>query len=561
MIIMKSSSLKVLKALIAEGQMNSGALVKKTGLSAASVSKAIKELSEKGLADSKDGTVMLIANSATHELKEAAEAFDLEFLLRERKEEIIILLTKPMAFRELLESTRLSGVQLSRHLKDFAAIGAITRDGETISLGKRTIKLAEELKKMHDMKSVEPNAKVIFSGKQILKKLPLGAPAKGSPTAFSLFGKHGVQYAAISDFYVEPEHEVTLEEALVHAIASSEAKKDLAMCIIFYAKNKDSLDLQKLTKLAIEFRILSTVLDCIALAEGREPKNREMFLPKAELNALARDYGLKSGGREKFTAKQLEELLAEIGQSLEKNFKAYLIGGCNMSLQGMKASTKDIDLVVETKKDFESLSATLLKIGFRQSKNAPKAYEKMSPSGIFENKNRPRIDVFTKIVCNALHLSKEIMEKSRPRQYGKLTIKFISPESIILFKAITEREGDLEDIATIMRREKPDWEFFMDELERQHGHTKRLFCIDVLDNLEILEKNENLKMPKMAGLLTTCLKQSILFMAKKPVTVKEILGKIDFPETSVRNAITRLVKEGKLRKTGEKPFKVIAINI
>ena len=60
-------------------------------------------------------------------------------------------------------------------------------------------------------------------------------------------------------------------------------------------------------------------------------------------------------------------------------------------------------------------------------------------------------------------------------------------------------------------------------------------------------------------LLDICLGKSILFLARKLVSVEDIMQKIDFPELTIRNKISQLVKKKKLKKIGGKPFKVIAI--
>jgi hypothetical protein len=172
---------------------------------------------------------------------------------------------------------------------------------------------------------------------------------------------------------------------------------------------------------------------------------------------------------------------------------------------------------------------------------------------------KPRVDILTKIVCNALTLSDSMIDQSTERKYEKLSVNFVKPEDIILFKAITEREGDLQDITSIIQKQEPNWNFFMKELNKQHENTDKIYCLDVLATIELLEEREKIHIPIKNQLLEFCLEKSILYLAKKPVSVREIMQKIDFPETTIRNKITQLVKNKKINKINEKPFKVVIV--
>ena len=40
------------------------------------------------------------------------------------------------------------------------------------------------------------------------------------------------------------------------------------------------------------------------------------------------------------------DFIARAGKQLKKEINVYLIGGCNLSLKGMKVTTKDVDLAL-----------------------------------------------------------------------------------------------------------------------------------------------------------------------------------------------------------------------
>ncbi len=558
MIIMKRVSLRVAKLLLA-GSFSISQLAAKTGYSAASVSRAVKELLLRRIVERNNGLVSLALSPLAHELKVLAGKFDLEELFLERKEQLLIELLEGKTLVELQKSIGLSAVQLSRLLAELRAIGAVSSGEGRFFLNGAIVPFALECRKMRQFAGIEPNAVLLFSNGIRLKKLPLNSAATGTLTAFSRFAEFGVPYAVVSDFFVEPGHSLAVEEVFAHALVASEAKKDLAMCLIFYEKNKDSMELRKIIDLAKQLNVLGLFFDCLAFLEKKDVKEKQRFLPWAEFLAIAQNYGVKAKGQ-RFSAGDLEQLFSEIAAALQHPLSVFLIGGCNMALQGIKAATKDIDLVVRNEKDFSALAAALKKIGFKQVVPQSPAYIKMNANGVFEKAGKPSVDVFTRIVCNALCLSEKMADKALQRKFGLLSVNFLKPEDIILFKAITEREADLDDIAAIIRQLHPDWAAFLRELEEQHDRSHRLFCLDVLHSLELLEEKEKIFLPIKQKLLNLCLEKAILFLAKKPVSVAEIMQKIDFPETAIRNKIQQLVKAKKLSKLKTKPFKIKAKN-
>ena len=54
-----------------------------------------------------------------------------------------------------------------------------------------------------------------------------------------------------------------------------------------------------------------------------------------------------------FEKKELENWLVNVSRYVRKPVTIYLIGGCAMSFKGYKAATKDIDMVMLSKADFD----------------------------------------------------------------------------------------------------------------------------------------------------------------------------------------------------------------
>ena len=76
----------------------------------------------------------------------------------------------------------------------------------------------------------------------------------------------------------------------------------------------------------------------------------------------------------------------------------------------MKDVTKDIDLIVASRKEFFELQNKLRELGF-ETKIPGKEYSRMNLSQIFERESL-RIDIFEKEVCGRFALSKNMIKRS-----------------------------------------------------------------------------------------------------------------------------------------------------
>lgn len=184
--------------------------------------------------------------------------------------------------------------------------------------------------------------------------------------------------------------------------------------------------------------------------------------------------------------KQIEELFKEIDGIMRTKIKIYTIGGAVLLEQGLKAATKDIDIVVETKKEFIELQQSLKKIGFI-SKIPGKEYLQMNLSQIFQRGDF-RIDLFEKEVCGRFSLSKGMINRARKAiSLGHIEVYLCSNEDIFLFKTMTDRDGDLADCESLVGA-AVEWKIIIDELKSQINMSKQDVWITwVGERLDILE--------------------------------------------------------------------------
>ena len=184
---------------------------------------------------------------------------------------------------------------------------------------------------------------------------------------------------------------------------------------------------------------------------------------------------------------QIEELFKEIDTVMHNKLKVYTIGGAVLLEQGLKVTTKDIDIVVATKNEFIELQHSLQKTGFKPQIPG-KEYTRMNLSQLFQ-KEDVRIDLFEKKICGRFSLSKGMMERARKAiSLDHIEVYLCSNEDVFLFKTMTDREGDLTDCESLVRA-AVDWDIIINELKSQINKSKQDIWITwVGERFDILEE-------------------------------------------------------------------------
>ncbi len=200
--------------------------------------------------------------------------------------------------------------------------------------------------------------------------------------------------------------------------------------------------------------------------------------------------------RLRFDEKYVFAELEKIGNALSSPVTLYLIGGAAMIRYGLKAATKDIDILLHTQKETADLIRALSVSGYHiiQADRLGSEYQAMFTTQILENEDGFRWDIFQEYVCRKLRLSAGMIERSKVLfEIGLLTVRLISKEDIFLFKTVTERDDDEADLL-LLARSKVDWDLVFQECMSQSRGDLR--CeIDLFDKLDRLGTSYGLVTP------------------------------------------------------------------
>ncbi len=165
---------------------------------------------------------------------------------------------------------------------------------------------------------------------------------------------------------------------------------------------------------------------------------------------------------------------SELAGLLENELTVYLIGGGALTLDDLKNATKDIDLIVRKRGELQRLWQVLTAAGYNPEPDLSKEYDELGAAFILQ-KDLRRFDVFHEQVAGVIRLTQPMVDRSRHLfDEGHLTIRAISLNDIFLFKAVANREDDVDDMIRIA----------------QGGIDEDLIVEEIYTQLELLGRDE-----------------------------------------------------------------------
>ncbi len=471
-------------------------------------------------------------------LAKLMESYKVEKILTGKREEILKSLLEGDKPAEELESEGFPKSTVYSALKDLKSAGVVAKKDKKYGITDDILRDFLKARKSPD------RAGYSADGERVL--ILENGDEEGRMTAFSAFDRYGIGYYPVKTYLYRGGREPGPEDVLAHAVLCAENKKQMSMCGVFYLKNKAHLEPGRMWKLSRKWKCTERWADLLAYLDRRDVKRNDLFLPWEEFVQTAEEYGISPRGKHR--QDRLLESLKNVGERLDNEVKAYLIGGANLILRGLKDATKDIDLVLESTKDFDALIEALKSLEYGEKVEIDRPYEELEPKAILERKSYPRWDVFVKEVGGTLWLTSGMKERSEDFEgTGKLNLRTVSPTDIFLFKAVTDRKGDLEDAALIARKETIDWREMFEEINEQERITERHPSFAVLDALGLLKERYDIDVPIRNRLASYCLENALTLTLKEPMTIKDLREEIDFPEHQIYNKLRKLEREGKVK--------------
>ncbi len=169
-----------------------------------------------------------------------------------------------------------------------------------------------------------------------------------------------------------------------------------------------------------------------------------------------------------FEKDSLTRFLEKLGSTIQPELSIYMIGGGNLSLKGLKDATKDVDFVLTSHKDLNTLKPAIEQLGYNTDEQLFNESIYQDAVIVFNDKTGSRIDIFVEVICKQLVLSEAMKKRSEEHAtFENLKVMLVSNEDIFLFKSLTDRPQDIEDCAALLDAGL-NWDVILDECVSQH---------------------------------------------------------------------------------------------
>ncbi|WP_148701859.1 hypothetical protein [Candidatus Nitrososphaera evergladensis] len=571
---MNPSSIALLRAL-KEGLSNLKEIRKAVGVQEWQFNETVKALISQDYIEKKGSVLAFKQNPKTILFRDVSSQYNIEKLLRYSNEQVLVhLVDGPVSAKDIQRSTKLGIATIHRSISDLKSIGAIHKQeegGDKISIKRdnedKLYLFARLLKTENERKKIEPYAEVIYRNHSVtIKKVPTGKIADGELTGFSLFSEYGIEYHTAHDYYVKQTSPLTLQDVLLHSIITAAKNSDrnaMSVAMLFYLKNRSRFDPLAIRAAARGYGMSKVWLDVESFIRNGPLRNPSLFPSRKDFEEKARLYDTSSD--EYDLPKAYPQLFQEIGDKAPFKISAYLIGGENMRIKGLKDKTKDCDIVTLDTKTFTAVVKVLKEMGYRSinESNLSEDDKRLNAGDILIHSERSsRMDVFNRnIGRNQLYLSERMVKRAKMESFKKLDLGILDDSDIFLLKSIAGRTGDIDDMLKIVNEGQLDWNIVWDEMVKQEDETNANLSGLLLEAIEDLKERKGIEPPFYKKLIRRVLDRNIYWQVRKGKnTLREIVDLLqgaDISEKTIRHRIDYLEKKGYLKKLRKRNNEVI----
>ncbi|MBE3121664.1 MAG: hypothetical protein IMZ43_00970 [Thermoplasmata archaeon] len=158
-----------------------------------------------------------------------------------------------------------------------------------------------------------------------------------------------------------------------------------------------------------------------------------------------------------------------IDKRLKKSIDIYLIGGCALSYYGVKDATKDIDVLFKNQYDCAAFFNAITELGYETAEQYFPPVVQMEGAFYIHKGDEIWIDLFVHTVMNKFELSTTIRQRAMKTDIStkKLNVYCLNPHDIFLFKSITPRVRDENDLMLLLTKTTVDFHIIHEEIKRQ----------------------------------------------------------------------------------------------
>lgn len=194
--------------------------------------------------------------------------------------------------------------------------------------------------------------------------------------------------------------------------------------------------------------------------------------------------------------KEQQNMFLRIAEKLPKKLEIYAIGGTAMMFLGLKDKTIDVDLVFSSVEDRKIFKETVKLLDFKDT-SAEIVYGKRENAPEMVKLGEVRLDLFLfKIISSYFSVGMQKRALQIHEFMDKLIIKVANPNDILVMKSVTSRDKDDEDIVSIIKDNRVDWNNIIEEAKTQVSMGNEVAILSLGEKLERLSNKKLISVPK-----------------------------------------------------------------
>ena len=242
--------------------------------------------------------------------------------------------------------------------------------------------------------------------------------------------------------------------------------------------------------------------------------------------------------------------LKKLDNALKMKIEVYLIGGGNMSLIRLKDATKDMDVILKKENEFAAIKNALSECGYKEKHLS--IYERMGSRIVMENEDGFRWDIFVNNVCHGLTLSPSMISRSAKKfDFKNLNLFLLSKEDIFLFKGITERERDLEDMHTLFLQGL-DFDVMKKEIKWQSENSDTAWIAFLFQRLKKLQEEYGIAVPDIKEIEEMAEEDAAVSLILEKMnsghyTIEELAEELQEDKSWIEKLVKKLERAGKIK--------------
>ena len=288
--------LDILKLIYARGSLTSKEAAMELSNSHEYISKLTSDLKQKALLKKQGTTYSIPDNIHSYNLRNLFlehPRTNFKEILADARIDMLFLLLNKRTMKRIKYLSGLSKPLVYRYLKDSLKYGIVIKEDRyyrlNTTLWPDLVSFLDAYSKYQKIlnNNLPSTYKIIHKSQDfLLFKAPINLNVDkktATKTAFSLFAKYGIPLRMISDYYCTPSKNLNINDIFAHAILCSRDTRKKTYTILFYLRNRQSLDLQYINthyKLKASINKIKTILKGETL---KDHPTLEEIRKKAEL--------------------------------------------------------------------------------------------------------------------------------------------------------------------------------------------------------------------------------------------------------------------------------------